>query len=58
MKLTKGAKNVKIFYKVVNAIYPFLRAFNKNYLYVTRGSKSDDKQYCYGYHSHTVEVRI
>mgnify|MGYP002079147854 CR=1 FL=1 len=31
MKPSKGAKNVRGFYKVINAVYPFLRLFSKSY---------------------------
>ncbi|MBX2922231.1 MAG: NAD-dependent epimerase/dehydratase family protein [Chitinophagaceae bacterium] len=32
MKPSKGAKNVKGFYKVINALFPFFRLFSKTYL--------------------------
>ncbi|SDC01956.1 hypothetical protein SAMN04487894_101108 [Niabella drilacis] len=31
MKPTKGAKNVKGFYKIINSLYPFLRLFSKSF---------------------------
>lgn len=58
MKPTKGAKNIKGFYKVINAIYPFLRAFNKNYfLTLQEVAKAMIFVTVNGYHSHTVEVQ-
>ena len=58
MKPNKGAKNVKGFYRVINAIFPLLRAFNKNYfLTLQEVGKAMINITVNGYPSHTIEVK-
>ncbi|MNL21477.1 hypothetical protein D3C87_1427690 [compost metagenome] len=58
MKPNKGAKNVKGFYRVINTIFPLLRAFNKNYfLTLQEVGKAMINITVNGYPSHTIEVK-
>lgn len=58
MKPNKAAKNVKGFYRVINVIFPLLRAFNKNYfLTLQEVGKAMINITVNGYPSHTIEVK-
>ncbi len=58
MKPTKGAKNVKGFYKVVDALFPFFRLFSKTYfLTLKEVGKGMINVTMNGYYKNTLEVK-
>lgn len=58
MKPTKGAKNVKGFYKFIDAVYPVFRAINSNYfLTLEEVGKAMINISSQGYFKNTIEVK-
>lgn len=58
MKPSKGAKNVKGFYKVIDVLYPFFRLFNKAYfLTLEEVGKAMINVTINGYDKNTIEVK-
>ncbi|AQX13687.1 epimerase [Elizabethkingia meningoseptica] len=58
MKPTKGAKNVKGFYKFIDAVYPVFRAINSNYfLTLEEVGKAMINSSSQGYFKNTIEVK-
>ncbi len=58
MKPTKGARNVKGFYKVINALYPFFRLLSKTYfLTLEEVGKAMIYVSVHGYQRHILEVK-
>ncbi|WP_407481166.1 NAD-dependent epimerase/dehydratase family protein [Elizabethkingia meningoseptica] len=58
MKPTKGAKNVKGFYKFIDAVYPVFRAINSNYfLTLEEVGKAMINISLQGYYKNTIEVK-
>ncbi|WP_336664421.1 NAD-dependent epimerase/dehydratase family protein [Elizabethkingia meningoseptica] len=58
MKPTKGAKNIKGFYKFIDAVYPVFRAINSNYfLTLEEVGKAMINSSSQGYFKNTIEVK-
>lgn len=58
MKPTKGAKNVKGFYKVINVLFPFFRLFSKTYfLTLEEVGKAMINVTANGYEKNIIEVK-
>lgn len=58
MKPTKGAKNVKGFYKVINGLYPLLRLFSKPFfLTLQEVGRAMISVTANGYKKHILETR-
>lgn len=58
MKPSKGAKNVKGFYKVINALFPVFRLFSKAYfLTLEEVGKAMINVTLHGYDKHILEVK-
>jgi hypothetical protein len=58
MKPTKGAKNVKRFYKIIDLLFPFFRFLNKTYfLTLAEVSKAMINVSLIGYKKNIIEVK-